>query len=117
MFENQVSWFNQQGGLTWSSNKSKQSTDYLYNWAELRDFAKPFVERKELRSTVVATIDFIDSIDALEISAILRANGIVDTDSYRKLGKNQIRIGAFPSVELSDVQALSACIDWIVEQF
>jgi len=116
MFENQVSWFNQQGGLTWSSNKSKQSTDYLYNWAELRDFAKPFVERKELRSTVVATIDFIDSIDALEISAILRANGIVDTDSYRKLGKNQIRIGAFPSVELSDVQALSACIDWIVEQ-
>jgi len=115
MFENQVSWFNQQGGLTWSSNKSKQSTDYLYDWAEKRDFAYPFVERKELRSTVVAAINFIDSIDANDISAILRANGIVDTDSYKKIGKNQIRIGAFPSVELSDIQALTNCVDWIVE--
>lgn len=116
MFENQVAWFNEQGGLAWSANKSKQSSDHLYNWAESKDFAKPFVEKKELRSTVVATIDFIDSIDAIEISAILRANGIVDTDSYRKLGKNQIRIGIFPSVELSDVQALTNCIDWIVER-
>jgi phosphoserine aminotransferase len=115
MFENQVSWFNQQGGLTWSSNKSKQSTDYLYDWAEKRDFAYPFVEKKELRSTVVAAINFIDSIDANDISAILRANGIVDTDSYKKIGKNQIRIGAFPSVELSDIQALTNCVDWIVE--
>jgi phosphoserine aminotransferase len=115
MFENQVSWFNQQGGLGWSSNKSKQSTDYLYDWAEKRDFAYPFVEKKELRSTVVAAINFIDSIDANDISAILRANGIVDTDSYKKIGKNQIRIGAFPSVELSDIQALTNCVDWIVE--
>jgi phosphoserine aminotransferase len=115
MFENQVSWFNQQGGLTWSSNKSKQSTDYLYDWAEKRDFTYPFVEKKELRSTVVAAINFIDSIDANDISAILRANGIIDTDSYKKIGKNQIRIGAFPSVELSDIQALTNCVDWIVE--
>ena len=115
MFENQVSWFNQQGGLAWSSNKSKQSTDYLYDWADKRDFAYPFVEKKELRSTVVAAINFIDSIDANDISAILRANGIVDTDSYKKIGKNQIRIGAFPSVELSDIQALTNCVDWIVE--
>jgi phosphoserine aminotransferase len=73
------------------------------------------VEKKELRSTVVAAINFIDSIDANDISAILRANGIVDTDSYKKIGKNQIRIGAFPSVELSDIQALTNCVDWIVE--
>ena len=73
------------------------------------------MERKELRSTVVAAINFIDSIDANDISAILRANGIVDTDSYKKIGKNQIRIGAFPSVELSDIQALTNCVDWIVE--
>jgi phosphoserine aminotransferase len=115
MFENQVSWFNQQGGLTWSSNKSKQSTDYLYDWAKTRDFAYPFVDKEELRSSVVAVINFIDSIDANDISAILRANGIVDTDSYKKIGKNQIRIGAFPSVELSDIQALTNCVDWIVE--
>jgi len=115
MFENQVSWFNQQGGLAWSSNKSKQSSDHLYNWAIDREFTKPFVDRPELRSNVVAVIDFIESIDAIQISNILRANGIVDTDSYRKLGKNQIRIGVFPSVELSDVQALTNCIDWIVE--
>jgi len=73
------------------------------------------VEKKELRSTVVAAINFIDSIDANDVSAILRANGIVDTDSYKKIGKNQIRIGAFPSVELSDIQALTNCVDWIVE--
>jgi phosphoserine aminotransferase len=73
------------------------------------------VEKKELRSTVVAAINFIDSIDANDISAILRANGIIDTDSYKKIGKNQIRIGAFPSVELSDIQALTNCVDWIVE--
>ena len=73
------------------------------------------MEKKELRSTVVAAINFIDSIDANDISAILRANGIVDTDSYKKIGKNQIRIGAFPSVELSDIQALTNCVDWIVE--
>jgi phosphoserine aminotransferase len=115
MFENQVSWFNQQGGLSWSSNKSKQSTDYLYDWAKTRDFAYPFVDKEELRSSVVAVINFIDSIDANDISAILRANGIVDTDSYKKIGKNQIRIGAFPSVELSDIQALTNCVDWIVE--
>ena len=116
MFENQVSWFNENGGLKWSSNKSKTSSDFLYHWAESRDFAKPFVEKKHLRSSVVATIDFVDSIDALQISAILRANGIVDTDSYRKIGKNQIRIGVFPSVELSDVEALTNCIDFIVEK-
>ena len=116
MFENQVSWFNENGGLKWSSNKSKTSSDFLYDWAESRDFAKPFVEKKHLRSSVVATIDFVDSIDALQISAILRANGIVDTDSYRKIGKNQIRIGVFPSVELSDVEALTNCIDFIVEK-
>lgn len=116
MFENQVSWFNENGGLTWSSNKSKTSAEFLYSWAESRDFAKPFVEKKELRSSVVATIDFIDSIDALQISAILRANGIVDTDSYRKIGKNQIRVGVFPSVELSDVEALTNCLDYIVEK-
>ena len=116
MFENQVSWFNENGGLKWSSNKSKTSSDFLYHWAESREFAKPFVEKKHLRSSVVATIDFVDSIDALQISAILRANGIVDTDSYRKIGKNQIRIGVFPSVELSDVEALTNCIDFIVEK-
>lgn len=115
MFENQVSWFNQQGGLSWSSNRSKESSDHIYTWAEKSGFAKPFVNKKELRSTVITTIDFIDSISGDDISAILRANLIVDTDAYRKLGKNQIRIGVFPSIELSDVQALTNCIDWIVE--
>lgn len=116
MFENQVTWFNEQGGLSWSSNRSKQSSDYLYSWAQQRDFAKPFVEKSELRSSVVVVIDFIDEINGDEVSEILRANGIVDTDRYKKLGKNQIRIGVFPAVELSDVQALTNCIDWIVER-
>jgi phosphoserine aminotransferase len=116
MFENQVAWFRENGGLTWATNRSKTSSDYLYDWAQSRDFAKPFVDKKELRSSVVAVINFIDSIDALQISAVLRANGIVDTDSYRKIGKNQIRVGVFPSVELSDVQALTNCLDWIVER-
>ena len=88
----------------------------LYGWAERSGYATPFVADPAKRSPVVGTIDFADDVDAAAIAKTLRANGIVDTEPYRKLGRNQLRIGMFPAVEPGDVQALTACIDWIVER-
>jgi phosphoserine aminotransferase len=88
----------------------------LYDWAATSEFATPFVRRPELRSQVVGTIDFADSVDAALVAKTLRANGIVDTEPYRKLGRNQLRIGMFPAVEPDDVSALTACIDYVVER-
>jgi phosphoserine aminotransferase len=114
MLDEQVQWINSNGGLQWAANRSAESARTLYSWAESRAFATPFVANPAQRSNVVGTID-IDGVDANQISAILRANGVVDTDSYRKLGRNQLRIGMFPAIDPSDVAALTGCIDVVVE--
>jgi phosphoserine aminotransferase len=114
MLDEQVQWMNTNGGLQWAADRSAESARTLYSWAESRAFATPFVANPAQRSNVVGTID-IDGVDANQISAILRANGVVDTDSYRKLGRNQLRIGMFPAIDPADVAALTGCIDVVVE--
>ncbi|HUZ23726.1 MAG TPA: phosphoserine transaminase [Streptosporangiaceae bacterium] len=116
MLAEQVDWMLGQGGLAWTTARTAQSSGYLYDWAERTEFTTPFVTDPEQRSQVVGTIDLSADVDAMRVSAILRANGIVDTDSYRKLGRNQLRIGMFPAIEPADVQALTACIDYVVER-
>jgi len=110
----QIEWMNANGGLTFAAGRSTQSSDILYSWAEKTSYTTPFVTDPAMRSKVVGTINFDDAIDATKICAALRANGIVDTEPYRKLGKNQIRIGMFPAVDPSDVDALTKCIDHVV---
>jgi phosphoserine aminotransferase len=114
LFDHQVSWFNQNGGLEFSAGRCDKSAEILYTWAESSSFATPFVSREQDRSRVVGTIDFAEPIDASVIAAVLRANGIVDTEPYRKLGRNQLRIAMFPAVEPDDVAALCACINYVV---
>ena len=116
MLADQVDWMLGQGGLAWTTARTADSSRRLYGWAERSPVATPFVTDPAERSQVVGTIDFDDGVDANAVSAILRANGIVDTDSYRKLGRNQLRIGMFPAVEPADVQALTACIDYVIER-
>ncbi len=115
LLADQVEWMLAGGGLDWCVQRSSASSSHLYGWAEQSEFATPFVTDPAKRSLVVGTIDFDDSIDAASIAATLRANGIVDVEPYRKLGRNQLRIGMFPAVEPADVEALTACIDWAVE--
>jgi len=110
----QIEWMNTNGGLKFAAGRSADSSSRLYNWAEKTSYTTPFVTDPAMRSKVVGTINFDESIDALEIAKILRANGIVDTDPYRKLGKNQLRIGMFPAVEPSDIDALTASIEFVV---
>ena len=112
----QVDWLNGNGGLEWAASRSDRSADILYGWAEASDIAEPFVTGGAARSRVVATIDFDDRVDADAISAVLRANGIVDTEGYRKIGRNQLRIGMFPAIEPEDIEALTGCLDYICEQ-
>jgi phosphoserine aminotransferase len=112
----QVDWFNANGGLDWCVARTAESSGHLYQWAESSDFATPFVTDAALRSQVVGTIDFSDAIDAAVVAKVLRANGIVDTEPYRKLGRNQLRIAMFPSVDPDDVRALTRCIDHVVAQ-
>ncbi len=112
----QIEWMNSNGGLKFAAGRSEQSSSHLYSWAEKNEYTTPFVTDAAMRSKVVGTINFDDAIDALEIAKILRANGIVDTDPYRKLGKNQLRIGMFPAVDPSDVKKLTDCIDFIVAE-
>ncbi|HEY5265987.1 MAG TPA: phosphoserine transaminase [Acidimicrobiales bacterium] len=114
LLASQIKWMNDNGGLAFSSGRSRQSAEILYTWAEASDFATPFVTNPAQRSNVVGTIDFRDDVDANEIAKILRANGVVDTDPYRKLGRNQLRIAMFPSVDPEDVASLLACINYIV---
>jgi phosphoserine aminotransferase len=116
LMADQVEWMLGQGGLDGCVARTTASSDHLYGWAKDSDFATPFVADLANRSLVVGTIDFDEAIDAGAVAATLRANGIVDVEPYRKLGRNQLRIGMFPAVETSDVQALTACIDWIVER-
>ena len=110
----QIEWMNSNGGLTFAAGRSEKSSNTLYSWAEKTSYTTPFVTDPAMRSKVVGTINFDDAIDATKISAALRENGIVDTEPYRKLGKNQLRIGMFPAVDPSDVEALTKCIDYVV---
>lgn len=110
----QTDWMLAQGGLSWATKRTAESAGVLYGWAERSAAATPFVTDPALRSAVVATIDFTDGVDAAAIAKVLRANGIVDTEPYRKLGRNQLRVALFPAIDPSDVEALTACIDHIL---
>ncbi len=116
LLADQVEWMLGQGGMTWTTERTATSSGILYNWADKSPLATPFVADPAQRSQVVATIDFEESVEATALASVLRANGIVDTDSYRKLGRNQLRIGTFPAVEPADVEALTACIDYVLER-
>jgi len=109
----QVDWLNAHGGLSWATKRTAESAAILYGWAERSSFATPFVTDPAVRSHAVGTIDLDASVSADEVAAVLRANGIVDTESYRKLGRNQLRIALFPAIEPADIEALTLCIDWI----
>jgi phosphoserine aminotransferase len=110
-----LEWMNDNGGLEFTAGRCDRSAEILYGWAEASSVASPFVEKPDERSHVVGTIDFTDDVDANVIAKVLRRNGIVDTDSYRKLGRNQLRIALFPTIEPDDVAALTRCIDHVVE--
>ena len=112
----QIDWLLGQGGLSWSVSRSNRSAEIVYSWAGRSQFATPFVTDPAMRSSVVATIDFTESVSADAVAGVLRENGIVDTESYRKLGRNQLRIGTFPAIEPADVAALTACIDYVAER-
>jgi phosphoserine aminotransferase len=112
----QIEWINDNGGLDWAVARTSDSSSRLYTWAEKSPYATPFVADPALRSLVVGTIDLADSVDAAAVARVLRANGIVDTEPYRKLGRNQLRIGMFPAVDPDDVEALTVCIDTVVEK-
>jgi phosphoserine aminotransferase len=116
LLEQQLGWMNDGGGLDFCVGRTTASSDHLYGWAEASEFATPFVADPAKRSLVVGTIDFSEDVDAAAIAATLRANGIVDTEPYRKLGRNQLRIAMFPAIDPDDIKALTACIDWTVEQ-
>jgi phosphoserine aminotransferase len=116
LLADQLEWLNDRGGLDWATARTADSASRIYTWAEKTPYASPFVADPAQRSNVVATIDFADSVDAKAISAALRANGIVDTEPYRKLGRNQLRVAMFPAVEPADVEALTGCIDYVVDR-
>jgi len=112
----QVDWFNTNGGLAWCAARTAESSSIIYDWADASPIATPFVTDPAHRSAVVATIDLVDSIDATAVTSTLRKNGIVDTEPYRKLGRNQLRIAVFPAVEPDDVRKLVASIDYVISQ-
>ncbi|OMH24566.1 phosphoserine aminotransferase [Tersicoccus phoenicis] len=111
----QLQWMLANGGLAWAAERTADSASRLYRWAEASDVAQPFVQRPEDRSTVIVTIDFDESVDAARIAAVLRANGVVDVEPYRKLGRNQLRVATFVAVDPDDVSALIRSIDWVLE--
>jgi phosphoserine aminotransferase len=116
LLADQIGWMLEGGGLDWCVARTRASSEHLYGWAEKTAYTTPFVADPAKRSLVVGTIDFEDAVDAAAVAATLRANGIVDVEPYRKLGRNQLRVGMFPAIDTADVQALTACIDWIVER-
>lgn len=116
LLEDQLSWMNDNGGLAFTTARTQESSSHLYDWAQASAFATPYVADPAKRSAVVATIDFDDAVDAATVAKVLRANGVVDTEPYRKLGRNQLRISMFPAIDPADVQALTSCIDYVVEQ-
>ncbi|MDR6971273.1 phosphoserine transaminase [Leifsonia shinshuensis] len=116
LLENQVEWMNGNGGLSWADARTRESSGALYEWAEKAEYATPFVTDPAHRSQVVVTIDFDDRIDAAAVAKTLRANGVVDTEPYRKLGRNQLRVATFTAIEPADVRALIGCIEYVVER-
>ncbi len=116
LLADQVEWMNAGGGLDWCVQRTTASSSHLYGWAEASPYASPFVADPAKRSLVVGTIDFSEDVDGDAVAATLRANGIVDVEPYRKLGRNQLRIGMFPAIEPADVEALTACIDFVVQE-
>ena len=116
LMADQVEWMLEHGGLPWCVGRTTASSSALYGWAERSPVATPFVADPAVRSLVVGTIDFLADVDASALAAVLRANGVLDTEPYRKLGRNQLRVGMFPAVDPADVQALTDCIDYVVEQ-
>ena len=111
----QIEWMNSNGGLSWAANQSKSLSNHVYDWAENHEFADPFVTNSSDRSPVVSTIDLTDRVDADEVISICRENGILDIGGYRKLGRNQLRIATFPAIEFTDIQALTASLDFVME--
>jgi phosphoserine aminotransferase len=116
LLADQLEWILDHGGLSWASARTAQSAAHLYGWAEQRDWATPFVADPQHRSAVVGTIDLDPSVDASTVSAVLRRHGVVDVEPYRKLGRNQLRVAMFPAIDPADVQALTACVDHVVER-
>jgi phosphoserine aminotransferase len=116
LLADQVEWMLERGGLDWCVERTRASSGHLYGWAERSPFATPFVPDPAKRSLVVGTVDLAGSVDAGRVAEVLRENGIVDVEPYRKLGRNQLRIALFPAVEPADVAALTACVDWVVER-
>lgn len=116
LFANQIEWMLDAGGLDWAVKRTADSSARLYEWATNSSFATPFVAEPKHRSQVVGTIDFIDDVDAAAVAKVLRANGIVDTEPYRKLGRNQLRVGMFPAIDPDDVTQLTKCVDYVVEK-
>ena len=116
LLADQIDWMLSNGGLDWCVERTRDSSSRLYGWAEDREYTTPFVTDPAKRSQVVGTIDFADEVDAAAVAATLRANGIVDTEPYRKLGRNQLRVAMFPAIDPADVEALTTCIDWVVER-
>lgn len=114
LLDDQVRWIREQGGLAWADARTKESSGLLYDWAEASDHATPFVAEPGHRSQVVATIDLVDAVDAKAVASVLRANGIVDTEPYRKLGRNQLRVATFTAIEPDDVRQLIRSIDHVV---
>ena len=115
MLESQVDWINGNGGLAWADARTRESSSALYEWADAASYATPFVSNPDHRSQVVVTIDFDESVDAGAVASTLRANGIVDTEPYRKLGRNQLRVATFVAIEPSDVRQLISSIEYVVE--
>jgi len=116
LLADQLEWMLDRGGLDAMVARTTESSNHLYEWATQHDHAAPFVGDPAKRSLVVGTIDFDSEVDAADLASTLRANGIVDVEPYRKLGRNQLRVGMFPATAPSDVKALTACIDWVLER-
>ncbi|MFG2159860.1 phosphoserine transaminase [Streptomyces olivaceus] len=112
----QLDWMNGQGGLDFTTARTKDSSTRLYTWADQSKYATPFVSDPAQRSQVIGTIDFSDDIDAAAVAKVLRANGVVDTEPYRKLGRNQLRVAMFPAIDPADVEALAKCVDYVIEK-
>jgi phosphoserine aminotransferase len=112
----QVDWLLAHGGLAWAVKRCEESAGIVYGWASQRDYTAPFVTDPDMRSHTVATVDLDPAVDAGAVSGALRANGIVDTESYRKLGHNQLRIAMFPAIEPADLELLTRAVDWLVER-
>jgi phosphoserine aminotransferase len=116
LLANQLDWLLEQGGLAWATKRCDESAGIVYGWAEANGYTTPFVTDPAMRSHTVATVDLDPSVEAAAVSRALRANGVVDTESYRKLGRNQLRIAMFPAIEPGDLDRLTRAVDWLVER-